>query len=163
MTKPDKAPTAADAVAAEVTKTPKRRGLNLSSFLPAADFLAANLTSKGKGAKLVIGRVYGLAFGTASKEELGNDLTPTTKVVVTGDFVSEQYSSKTTSSASSVQLTNAFTSALAKVLKDNPAVEIDVDIVLEATGAKPPYTVSLLSHIKPEDGLIIKRLGARRL
>jgi hypothetical protein len=142
-----------------------RRAFMLKHFIPNADWINQNIVSKGAGTKAIIGRVFGVCFETMVTKTTQKDGRVSESVALKGAFQAEDYKTGEISEATTVYLPMAYAEKVAFMFKADPelkAVEVDVDIGLEATGKTIPYEWVVIAYREGEAMAVLKRLRASR-
>lgn len=142
-----------------------RRAIMLKEFVPSVDFINMHVVAKGKGTKVMLGRIFGFVTGVGEKINTLPNGEKSPSIVFNGQFESENYLTGEISSASSVYFPASFSEMVKTMFTVDPdikVVNIDTDIGLEATGKTIPYTWVVVNHIEGEAMTPLKRLrGAR--
>jgi len=68
-----------------------RRAFMMKQFIPSADFIAKEVIGKGKGTKVILGRIYGIVTGSEVKTGTLPNGDPSSSIVLKGIFQSEDY------------------------------------------------------------------------
>lgn len=139
----------------------ERRALSLKSFLP-SDEIRKALIAKGKGHKEIVARVWGIATGIEEKVQTLNTGETVTSLAITGVLSARLSGSAQKQETSLVYLNNGFASAIAKQLETVRAIELDCDIVLEATGVNPPVAWIVTNRIEASKADTLHRLEKSR-
>jgi hypothetical protein len=144
--------------------TRARRGFANKHLIPSTDWIMTEVVSKGKGTKVIIGRVYGVATGAEQKEnEFGGKIL--TSVVLQGSFEAESYVTGEITYTSSVYPPGAYADIVMAMFAADSAlknVEIDYDVCLEATGKPIPYEFFAEAYNDGREMAILKRLRLSR-
>ena len=138
-----------------------RRAIMLKEFIPHADFINKEVVGKGKGTKVILGRIFGFITSTADKVGRLPNGEESVSIVFNGQFESENYLTGEISQASSVYFPSSFSEAVKAMFIADPdlkVVEIDTDIGVEATGKTIPYTWIVINHVEGEAQTPLKRL-----
>lgn len=142
-----------------------RRGIMMKHLLPPGEWIAANLVSRGKGARALVGRVTGVCTKAERKTVSLPDGTPNETVCLHGTFEAESYLTGEISNGSSVYFPMAYASQIEAVLKADKTiemVEVDCDVGLEATGKIIGYEWVIIAFRDGEQMSVIKRIKASR-
>jgi hypothetical protein len=142
-----------------------RKVFVLRQFIPDANWIAANVVAKGKGTKVLLGRVWGVAMSTEHKTKTLDDGKVITSVAMNGAFQAESYITGELSAMSTTYLPDAYAlkvAALFETDKTIKVVEIDCDVGLEATGKTIPYEWVIIAYREGEEMAVLKRLRNSR-
>ena len=157
-----------------------RRAFMPKHFIPNADWINKNVVAHGKGTKVTLGRLYGIASKCDVKHNTLPDGSASSSVVLFGAFEAEDYLTGELSSMTSAYLPAAYSERVEAVFasgmrtvenKDGGppqqyqtinAVEIDCDIGLEATGKTIPYEWVVTAFREGEELAVLKRLRNSR-
>lgn len=143
-----------------------RRAFMLKQLLPGdgQDWINKNVVSHGKGHKVIAGRVFGVVMGWEEKNNTLPDGKVSKSIALFGQFEYESALTGELGSASSAYLPMAFAQQVAATFASDPtmkALEVDVDLGVEATGKSIPFEWLVINHSGVEVSLI-KRLRERR-
>lgn len=127
-------------------------------------FIRENVTEKGKGFQLILGRIEGTAARHERKEfpYQGNMLK---SVVCEGKFYTESYLTGEVNDGTMVYLPNVYAEKIAEVFESDPsidAVNIDCDIGLEATTKGTGYAWIVYAFREGEELAILRHLRKSR-
>ena len=169
VTKAQTETTVEETVTEETTETTTqgvraRRAFTLKNFVPSIDWIMKEVVGKGKGTKVIVGRVYG---NVTSYTDKVNDIqgVPTASIALNGSFETDNYLDGEISRCVSVFLPMAYSEALKAAFVADPELklaEIDLDIGLEATGKSIPYEWVVIAHIEGKEMNALKRLRNSR-
>lgn len=173
MAKANKEKTEAETPAAEqqppqgnaTTGIRAQRAILLKQFVPNPDWINKNVVAHGKGHKVIVARVVGVVIGTRDKQGTLPDGTPSTSIVLEGQFESESYLDGEIAAASSIYLPESFSGAIKAMFASDDAlktVQIDLDIGLEATGKTIPYTWVIINHVEQPATNLLKQMRLGR-
>lgn len=158
---------ATEAVAAEAKEGVRARRAFMLKFLIGGDgdWINKNIVAKGKGTQAIVGRIYGVCMGTEKKSNVLPDGGMSESIVLFGQFEYESAVTGEVGQASSCYLPMAYAQQVATVFASQPetkALEVDVDIGLEATGKTIPYEWLVINHSGVEASLLTKLRSRRR-
>lgn len=145
-----------------------RRAFMLKQLIPqpgGAEWINTNVVGKGKGYKVTLGRVFGVATGYSIKNNTLPDGSPSSSIVLHGVFQAEAYHSGELSEATTVYLPPAYAEKVKTIFDtdtETKVVEVDVDIGLEATGKVIPYEWVVTAFLQGEEMAVLKRLRSSR-
>lgn len=142
-----------------------RRAFMMKQFIPSTDFIVKNVVAHGKGTRVTLGRVYGVATGFFIKTNILPDGKQTTSTVLNGMFQAESYLTGELSEAVQVYLPAAYADKVKAIMESDPSikvVELDCDIGLEATGKPIPYEWVVTAFREGEEMAVLKRLRSSR-
>lgn len=142
-----------------------RRAIMLKEFIPSQDFINTQVVAKGKGTKVLLGRIFGFVTGVSEKTNTLPNGEKATSIVVHGQFESESYLTGEISGASTVYFPSSFAEAIKTqfAMDENlKVVQVDTDIGVEATGKPIPYTWVVVNHIEGTDQTPLRKLRAGR-
>lgn len=141
-----------------------RRAFMMKNFVPSQDFINKEIVSKGKGTKIMLGRIVGVCTGTDDKTNTLPDGKQSTSVVLKGVFEAESYLDGEISNATAIYVSAAYAEQVKAMLSQDgvQALEVDIDVGLEATGKTIPYEWVVVSWRKGEEMPALKRLKASR-
>lgn len=141
-----------------------RRAFMMKNLLDNPDFINTNVVAKGKGAKVVVGRVWGFANGYERKtNEFQGRLLES--IVLKGVFQAESTVTGELSEFTSVYMPTAYAEKLAGLFEADKSIrmiEVDCDIGLEATGKTIPYEWVCIAFREGEEMQPLRRLRAGR-
>lgn len=143
-----------------------RRAFMLKQLLPGdgQDWINKNVAAKGKGHRVLAGRVFGIIMGCESKANTLPDGKVINSIVLFGQFEYECLLKTERGSASSVYLPMAYAQQVAAAFAADAtikALEMDIDIGIEATGKTIAFEWLVINHIGEQLGLL-QRLRSRR-
>lgn len=141
-----------------------RRAFMMKNLLDNPDFINTHVVAKGKGTKVVVGRVWGFANGYERKlnEFQGRMLE---SIVLKGVFQAESTVTGELSEFTSVYMPSAYAEKLAALLEADKSIrmiEVDCDIGLEATGKTIPYEWVCIAFREGEEMQPLRKLRAGR-
>lgn len=142
-----------------------RRALMLKQFLPNADWINTQVVAKGKGTKVVVGRIYGVATGFEDKINTLPDGSTAASIAIKGVFQSESYLTGEVGEATNVYFPMAYAEKIKALFETDETVrvvEVDTDIGLEATGKTIPYEWVVVAFVEGEEMAALKRLRNSR-
>jgi hypothetical protein len=143
-----------------------RRAIMLKEFIPTADFINVQVVAKGKGTKVMLGRIYGFVTGVMDKTNTLPNGEKAASVVCNGQFETENYLTGEISAASSVYFPSSFSETIKAMFAADPdlkMIEVDTDVGLEATGKTIPYTWVVINYVEGEAVTPLKKLRAARV
>lgn len=129
------------------------------------DWINKNIVAGGKGTAKIVGRVFGACMGAEKKVNVLPDGSSSESIVLYGQFEYESTVTGEIGQASSVYLPMAYAQQVAAVFASDAtvkALEVDVDIGLEATGKTIPYEWLVINHVGGEASLLSKLRNRRR-
>jgi hypothetical protein len=142
-----------------------RRAIMLKHFIPDPDWINVNIVAKGKGTKVVIGRIFGFVTSTEEKMNLMPDGKQNRSVVCRGVLQTESYLTGETSEASMVFFPAAYSEKIEACFAADPqlrVVEVDCDVGLEATGKTIPYEWVVIAYREGAEMAVLHRLKKAR-
>lgn len=142
-----------------------RRAFMLKHLIPDQDYINKEVVAKGKGTKVILGRVFGICNGYDVKTNTLPDGRPSTSIVLKGAFEAESYVTGELSDCTTVYLPAAYAERVKLVFDNTPdlkVVEIDCDLGIEATGKTIPYEWVVVAFREGEEMAILKRLRVTR-
>lgn len=142
-----------------------QRAIMLKQFVPNPDWINKNVVAGGKGTKAFVARLVGVVTGTRDKAGQLPDGSPSTSIVLEGNFESESYLDGEIAAASSVYLPAGFAESIKATFaadKEVSAIRIDLDIGLEATGKTIPYTWVIINHVEAPAQNMLKQMRLSR-
>lgn len=139
-----------------------RRALMMKNLVPDQDWIMKNIVSQGKGFKRTVGRVIGVAH-TVRRHVNDVNGKPVESIALGGIFEAETMDGEIIS-ASTVYFPMAYAEIAAAALDAEgvKVVQVDVDIVLEATGKSIPYEWAVVSYVEGEAMAVLSALRRRR-
>lgn len=165
MTKTEKAAEAAEqSVSEQASEGIRARRAFMTKFLlPNPDWINKEIVAHGKGTQKIVGRLVGFITGA---EEQTNEFQGKLlrSVVVYGQFEYESTVTGEIGASSSAFLPTSYSDAVLAQFKADPnlrAVEVDMDLGIEATGKPIPYEWLVIDHMGG-DAVMMKRLRNRR-
>lgn len=129
------------------------------------DWIMKNVVAKGKGTKVMVGRVIGIVTGTKEKKGSLPNGELSVSVVLEGTFETESYLDGEISAPSMVYFPNAFAKSVEAIFAADQsvkAVQIDCDVGVEATGKGIPYAWVIVNFVESEHQSPLKKLKAGR-
>lgn len=139
-----------------------RRALMMKNFVPDQDWIMTHVVSKGKGTKATVGRIIGVASSTRRHV---NDVNgkQVESIAIAGIFEAETLDGEVIT-ASTVYFPMAYAEMVAAALDQDgiKAVQVDVDVGLEATGKTIPYEWTVTSYVEGEAMSVLSALRRRR-
>lgn len=147
-----------------VTGRQYRKALMLRQLLPDENWIMREVVSKGKGTKVWIGRIVGQVTATAKKNNALPDGSFKESTSCSGTFESESYLTGEIVTTGVVYFPQFYAEAVALELAKEgvQALEVDIDIGLEATGRSIPYAWTVKAYIEGEQMDVIKRIKSAR-
>lgn len=151
-----------------MTEVQNRREVTVKTFLTNPDYLDVNLFGAGKGARLIVGRVTGLALSADVKPVGLPDGSTMDSIVLKGFFSTDRLADGEKSETRNLSLPNAFAKAISSKLegsKEVPgvkAVAIDAEIFVEATGTGKGYTWGVTSYLADDKADVVSLIGSDR-
>lgn len=142
-----------------------RRAIMLKEFIPDPVFIAREVVGKGKGTKVMLGRIFGFVTGVTEKQNTLPNGDKATSIVCNGQFETENYLDGEVSVASAVYFPSSFSETVKAMFAADPelkVVEVDTDVGVEATGKTIPYTWVVVNHVEGEAITPFKRLRVAR-
>lgn len=152
------APTAPEGVRA-------RRALAMKNLIPDQDWINKNVVAGGKGTQGLVGRIFGVATSTETKDTVLPDGTPSQTIAVKGSFQAESYLTGEITEATLVYFPRVYAEKIVTVFavdENVKVVEVDCDIGLEATGKTIPYEWVVIAYREGEAMAVLKRIRASR-
>jgi hypothetical protein len=141
-----------------------RKAFMLRMFLPDANWIAREVTAKGKGTTVMLGRVFGICTGFERKmNTVGDKVIPS--ISIRGNFQAENYFTGEVSESASVYLPGALAEKLVTMFEGDEnlkTIEIDTDIGVEATGKTIPYAWTATQWIDGDKQNPLARLKSSR-
>jgi len=163
---------------AEVQGVRARRAIMLKNLLPAegVDWIMKNIVSQGKGTRATLGRIFGTCTGYDIKHNTLPDGTPSSSIVLIGDFETENYIDGEIGSGTMAYIPAAYSEKVKTVFDSNAVVneegktvgnllrtiDIDIDVGVEATGKTIPYEWVVVAFKEGEEMATIKRMRNSR-
>lgn len=151
----------------------KRRNIKLRQFLPTQEIITKELTGKPKGTRLLVGRIYGLAFDAVEKLTVGDDGEPKSNTAIVGVFSCSSVYTKAGGEATTVYFTPDFAKHIHDIVVDQKdgdgkvtqkgvgVMELDCDIMLETTD-KGRLAFKIIQHVEGDAQFPLKRLASAR-
>lgn len=142
-----------------------RKAFMLKQMIPNPDWINTNIVAKGKGTRVTVGRIFGVAMGYEDKVNTLPNGELSESIVLKGVFQSESYLTGELSEASNVYFPMAYAEKVKALFLANPdikIIEVDTDIGLEATGKTIPYEWVISAFIEGEEMAVLKRLRTSR-
>lgn len=139
-----------------------RRALMMKQFVPSPDWIMQNVVAKGKGTKVTVGRVIGIAH---SVRRHVNDINGRqVESIALGGIFEGETSEGEVLAASTVYFPMAYAEMVAAALDQDgvKVVQVDADIGLEATGKTIPYEWTVTSYVEGEAMAVLSALRKRR-
>lgn len=170
---PDQTP-----AAPEIQGVRARRTIMLKNLLPAdgVDWIMKNVVSQGKGTRATLGRIFGVCTGYSIKTNTLPDGTPSSSIVLHGDFETENYIDGEIGSGTTAYIPAAYSEKVKTVFDANAilneageeignrirTIEIDIDVGVEATGKTIPYEWVVVAFKEGAEMATLKRMRSTR-
>lgn len=152
-----------DTGSVETDGTRARRAIMLKQFLPDPEWILKNVVAGGKGTRATIGRIFGIATGTARKTNTLPDGSVSESIAVSGVFQSEGFLTGELSEASGVYFPMAYAEKIEALIKMGvKTIEVDCDIGVEATGKTIPYEWVVTAFREGKEMDVLKRIRGTR-
>ena len=142
-----------------------RKSFMLRQFIPSPDWINVNVVAKGKGTRVTIGRVFGVAESAEEKENVLPDGSTSKSTVLKGVFNSESYLDGEIGQSTSAYLPEAYAGKIRTMFaadKNLKLVELDCDIGLESTGKTIPYEWVVVAYREGAEMAVLKRIANSR-
>lgn len=156
-----------ETAAVAATEGKRMRRAFMPRMLADSQWILENIVVKGKGFKNpTLGRMFGVVTSHARKVNKLPDGRDAESIVLSGVFEVVNNVTGEITNAGQAYLPMAFAEQVEAAFKINPgtlAVEIDIDIGVEATGKAIPYEWMVTSHLEGEQTLFLNRLRERRV
>ncbi len=169
----------AETAAPEVQGVRARRSIMLKQMLPGdgVDWINKNVVAAGKGTRATFGRIYGQCNGYSIKHNTLPDGTPSSSIVLSGDFETENYMTGEIGSGTQAFIPAAYAEKVKAVFDSNAilnekgeeignrirTVEVDIDVGVEATGKTIPYEWVVTAFKEGAEMAVLKNLRRSRV
>jgi|SRR5215469_5882046 len=142
-----------------------RKVFMMKHFIPSQDFVNKEIVAKGKGTKMMLGRVWGVCTDTDERINTFPDGRTATSIVLKGIFEAESYLTGEIDDATTIYLPAAYAERIKTIFatdKDARAIKVDVDLGLEATGKTIPYEWVVMAYSEGEEMALLKKMRSAR-